>query len=313
MGHPNESSVTYFIIKGISDAPEHQLPIFLLVLLICLVTLGGNLTILLLVCVDRRLHTPMYFFLGNLSTLDMFSTTVTLHRVLLNYITGNKTISFPSCMAQVYFFSSFTSDELLLLAAMSYDRYVAVCMPLNYLLVMNQRRCLLLAIVCWVLGLLHVIPYVVLLSGFSCYQSNLIDHFYCDLVPIMKLSCSDTSALEFLIYTDGLLLLNLTPCLLTVVSYGFIIVAVLRIRSDVGHRKAFYTCSSHLAVVMSLYVTLGCQYLTPASGNAVVSYKLFSLFNTAAVPMLNPLIYSLRNREVKSALGQKLKCLKAGW
>ncbi|CAH2313926.1 olfactory receptor 2AP1-like [Pelobates cultripes] len=307
----NHTKVTYFIIKGISDDPNLQLPIFLLVLFMYIITLGGNMTIFLLICMDRHLHTPMYFFLSNLSVMDMSSTTVTLHRILVKYVTGNGTITFFCCMTQVYFFSSITGDQLLLLTAMSYDRYAAICMALRYPLVMNSKTCCLLAIVCWMLGFLQVIPYIILLSSYTCYRSNSINHFYCDLVPVMKLSCSDTLALEILIFTEGLLLLNLTPCLLTFISYVFIIVTILRIQTKIGRRKAFYTCSSHLIVVLFLYITIGCQYLTPVSTNTVISYKLFSLFNTAAVPMVNPLIYSLRNNDVKSAFGRRVKYFRA--
>ncbi|KAM4641229.1 olfactory receptor 8K1-like [Discoglossus pictus] len=241
MDEMDQTRVTYFIIKGISDIPEFQAPIFLLVLLIYLTTLGGNLTIVLLVCLDSHLHTPMYFFLGNLSLLDMSSATVTLHSTLVAFVTGDNTVSF-----------------------------------LEY----------------------------------SCYVSNIINHFFCDLVPLMKLSCSDTSVLEMLILTEGMLINLLTPSSLTFISYVFIIGTILKIRSSTGRSKAFYTCSSHLTVVLLLYMTLFCQYIRPISTDSLESNKLFSLFNTALVPMLNPLIYSLKNKDVKSALRRQLNLLK---
>ncbi|XP_053545502.1 olfactory receptor 6C74-like [Bombina bombina] len=306
----NQTRVTYFIIKGISDVPQLQLPIFLLVLLIYLTTLGANTAIFLLVCLDPQLHTPMYFFLGNLSIMDMFCSTITLHKALVIFVTGNKTVSFNSCIAQLYMFSCLACDELLILTAMSYDRYVAICNPLHYPMVMNPKVCALLAFICWVLGFIEVIPYVVLLLELSCYRSNIINHFFCDLVPIVKLTCSDTSVLDIVILIEGLLLLSLIPFLLTFISYIFIIVTILKIRSSTGRRKAFYTCSSHLTVVLLLYVTLVCQYLRPTSSESLNSNKLFSLFNTAAVPMLNPLIYSLKNKDVKSSLRRRLKACK---
>ncbi|KAM8952795.1 olfactory receptor 6C1-like [Pelodytes ibericus] len=307
MEEGNRTTVTYFIIAGISDAPKLQVPIFLLVLLIYLLTLGGNMTILLLVCLDPHLHTPMYFFLWNLSIMDLSSSTVTLHKILGIFISGDNTVSFRNCMAQFYMFSSLACSELLILTAMSYDRYVAICNPLHYPTVMTRGVCGLLATACWILGFLEVVPYLVLLLDFSCYRSNIVNHFFCDLVPLMNLSCSDTSILELVTLVEGLLLLSLTPFVLTFVSYVFIIVAILRIRSTTGRRKAFYTCSSHLAVVILLYVTLVCQYLRPPAKETLESNKLFSLFNTAAVPVLNPLIYSLKNKDVMSAIRRQVK------
>ncbi|XP_053330106.1 olfactory receptor 8D1-like [Spea bombifrons] len=304
----NQTMVTYFIIKGISDAPELQLPIFLLVLLIYLITLGGNLTILLLVCLDRHLRTPMYFFLSNLSILDMCSVTVTLHKVLIIFITKDNTVSYSPCMTQMYFFGSLICDELLLLTAMSYDRYVAICKPLHYHTSMNGRVCASLAIACWLFGFVEVIPYIELLVGFSCYRSNIINHFFCDLVPLMKLSCSDTYLLEVLSLTEGLLLITIVPFMFTFISYVFIIMTIVRIRTSSGRLKAFYTCSSHLTVVVLLYGILLSQYLRPVSTNTSDSNRFFSLFNTAVVPMLNPLIYSLKNKDVKRALARRLGC-----
>ncbi|XP_071980907.1 olfactory receptor 5V1-like [Engystomops pustulosus] len=305
----NQSLVAYFIIKGISDAPEVQSMIFLLVFLTYLLSLGGNTMILLLVCLDHKLHTPMYFFLANLSVLDMFSTTVTLHNILFMYITGDNTISYSGCMCQMYFFGFLICDELLFLTAMSYDRYVAICNPLKYHLVMNPSICVGLAFVCWVLGMIEVIPYITLLLGFSCYKSNVINHFFCDLVPLMILSCSDTSTLEILSVTEGLVLITFIPFTLKFISYVFIISTILKIHSSTGRRKAFYTCSSHLTVVILLYSTLFYQYLRPTSSDTSKSNKFFSLFNTAAIPVLNPLIYSLKNKDVKEAMMRKITFL----
>ncbi|XP_069612034.1 olfactory receptor 5AR1-like [Ranitomeya imitator] len=306
----NQTKVTFFIIKGISSLPELQALIFLLVLLIYLLTLGGNVTILLLVCLDHHLHTPMYFFLCNLSILDISSSTISLHKILVAYLTGDHNVSFLSCMLQFYIFSCLACNELLILVAMSYDRYVAICQPLRYSVIMNSKVCALLAMACWVTSFVEVVPYVVLLSSFSCYKSNIINHFFCDLVPLLSLTCSDTSTLKLLSLIEGLLLLSITPFVLTFTPYVFIIASILRIRSTTGRRKAFYTCSSHITVVILLYVTLVCQYLKPTTADSLESNKLFSLFNTAAVPMLNPLIYSLKNRDVKSSLRRKLTLTK---
>ncbi|XP_063289296.1 olfactory receptor 8G50-like [Pelobates fuscus] len=307
MESKNQSLVRYFIIQGISGLPELQVPIFLLVLFLYILTLAGNMTILLLVCLDRHLHTPMYFFLCNLSILDMFSTTVTQHNVLVFFITKNNRVSYNTCITQMYFYGSFICDELLFLTAMSYDRYVAICNPLRYHMYMNSRACTLLALSCWLIGFLEIIPYVLLLLNLSCYKSNIVNHFFCDLVPLMKLSCSDTSFLEILSLTEGFILISFIPFLLTFISYVFIIVSILKIRSSIGRRKAFYTCSSQVTVVILLYVTLLSQYLRPTSTDISESSKFFSLFNTAIVPLVNPLMYSLKNQDVKAALTRRMR------
>ncbi|XP_053330055.1 olfactory receptor 6C74-like [Spea bombifrons] len=306
VGRKNHTPVTYFIIKGISEVPELQTLVFLLVLFIYLITVSGNMTLLLLVCVDSHLHTPMYFFLGNLSFLDVFCLTITLHKILLTFISGDKTVSFFNCMSQMYLFSSLTCNELLLLTAMSYDRYMAVCNPLHYHMVMSPRICTLLAAACWLMGFMEVIPHMWAISRFSCYKSNEINHYFCDILPIMKLSCSDTAILKLVIFLEGLLLVSFTPFLLTLISYVFIIATILRIRTSIGRRKAFYTCSSHLTVVIILYMSLCSQYLRPSSTDTLDSNKVFSLFNTAAVPVLNPFIYSLKNKDVKASVRRQL-------
>ncbi|XP_071980832.1 olfactory receptor 6C1-like [Engystomops pustulosus] len=301
MDQKNETAVLYFILKGISDVPKLQPLVFSLVLLIYHITFGGNVTILLLVFLDSELHTPMYFFLCNLSVLDILSTTVTLHKVLS--ITGHSIISFTGCMLQMSIFSWLSGNELILLTAMSYDRYVAICNPLRYTMVMSSRLCVALASFCWVISLLQILPAVVLLSRLTCYTSHVIDHFFCDIMPLIDLSCSDTSVLQLLIFTEGALLSTFTPFLLTFISYVFIISTIVRIQSSNGRSKAFYTCSSHLTVVALHYSSLVCQYLTPVG--TIAANKFLALLNTAVVPMLNPVIYSLKNKDVKSAVQRK--------
>ncbi|XP_018421047.1 PREDICTED: olfactory receptor 8A1-like [Nanorana parkeri] len=302
----NKTFTDYFIIKGISDVLEIQITIFILVLLVYLITLGGNMTILLLICLDSHLHTPMYFFLANLSIVDMSCIATALHKIPTSFVTGDKTISFLGCMAQTFMAGSLSVHELFILTAMSYDRYVAVCNPLNYHLIMNHRNCALLASLCWALGFLLVSPLAGILSSFCCYSSIEINHFLCDIVPIMKITCSDTSVLDILFFFEGLFLFIIAPFLLTFVSYVFIIAAILKIRSNTGRRKAFYTCSSHLTAVILLYTILVSQYLTPSSTSTLDSKKLYALFNTAAIPLLNPLIYSLKNKDVKACLRRRL-------
>ncbi|XP_069800251.1 olfactory receptor 5B12-like [Dendropsophus ebraccatus] len=303
----NETVIEYFIIKGISDVPELQVTIFVVVLLIYLITLGGNMVILILIFMDSHLHSPMYFFLANLSVVDMASTTTSLHKILLSFITGDKTVPFLGCMTQSFMSGSFTVHELFILTAMSYDRYVAICKPLNYHLVMNHRTCALLASSCWILGFLFVSPLVGILSSFSCYTSIEINHFLCDIVPLLNITCSNTSILNMLFFIEGLFLFTIAPFLFTFAPYIFIIVTILKIRTSNGRRKAFYTCSSHLTVVILLYTLLISQYLVPSSSSNVDSKKLYALFNMAAVPLLNPVIYSLKNKDVKAALKRRFR------
>ncbi|KAM3912196.1 olfactory receptor 2AP1-like [Leptodactylus fuscus] len=305
MSSINQTMIEGFILKGISDVPELQVLIFLVVLLIYLICLGGNLTILLLVCCDRHLHTPMYFFLANLSVIDISGSTTTLHRIFVIFATHNHIISTLACMAQVYIFCTLTSNEISVLTAMSYDRYVAICRPLHYHTVMSRRFCGLLASVCWGFGLIEMIPTVVFISRFV-FPSKEIDHYFCDMLPMRDITCSDTSLLDFYILIFGNM--NIFILLsLTITPYIFIISCILRISSSTGRRKAFYTCSSHIMVVVLFYSSIILQYIGTISGNKMGSTKTFSLLNTAVVPMLNPLIYSLKNRDIKSALRRKLK------
>ncbi|XP_056397382.1 olfactory receptor 5B12-like [Hyla sarda] len=300
-------TITYFIIKGISDVPELQAPIFVLVLFIYLISLVGNMSLLLLVCLDSHLHTPMYFFLANLSIVDMMSPTVTLHEILLTFITGDNTVLYLPCIVQLYLFGSLTAHELFILMAMSYDRYVAICRPLNYTIIMNFKICIVLASLCWIFGFIAYASFIWFVFKISCFSTNVIDHFCCDLVPIMEIACSDITILKMLPSTQGLILYIIIPLILIFASYIFIIRSIMKIRSSIGRRKAFYTCSSHLTVSILLYATLIFQYVIPSNG--LGSKKLHSLFNMAIVPMLNPFIYSLKNKDVKTAFRRRIgKC-----
>ncbi|XP_069800297.1 olfactory receptor 6C1-like [Dendropsophus ebraccatus] len=310
MGQKNQTEIPYFILTGISDVPELQAPFFFLVLFIYLITFGGHTTLLLLVFLDSELHTPMYFFLCNLSVSDISSSTVTLHKILFMFTTGNNTVSFLECMAQMCIFSWLSGNELILLTAMSYDRYVAICNPLHYTLVMNNGLCVALASFCWAFSLLQILPAMVILMRFTCYKSHVINHFFCDVMPLIDLTCNDTSVLQLLIFTEGALLSTFTPFLLTFISYVFIITAIVRIEST-RRSKTFYTCSSHLMVVGLHYFSLVCQYLIPTG--TLKSTKLLALFNTAVVPMLNPIVYSLKNKDVKSAFRRQLCYVRTRW
>lgn len=299
-------TITEFILKGISDVPELQFPIFLLILLIYLNTLGCNISTLLLVCLDCHLYTPMYFFLANLSMLDMSCSTTALHKVFTIFISKKRSISYISCLSQIHFLCSLLCDQCWILAAMSYDRYVAICKPLYYYMIMSRRCCVLLASVCWMLGFLEMIPLTLLLSLFTCYKSNVINHYFCDIFPLREITCSDPTSLDLYVFIVGLLHLSIS-FFLTYIPYVYIILCILRISFETRRLKAFYTCSSHIMVVLVFYITIIFQYIASASMNSKTYNKLFALLNTAIVPMLNPMIYSLKNNNVKSALQRMFK------
>ncbi|KAG8552804.1 hypothetical protein GDO81_003076 [Engystomops pustulosus] len=298
----NKTFNEYFTLKGFSENPKLQIIVFVIVLLIYLITFGGNMMILVLVFLERHLHTPMYFFLANLSFIDISLTTSMLYKIFNSFLTGEKLVSFFECLSQCFMSGSFTIHQLYVLTAMSYDRYVAICRPLKYQLAMNQRTCVVLASLCWVLGFLFAAPLVWILSTFSCYTSFEINHFYCDIVLLRKMTCNDTSLIDLLSLLEGSVLFTLFPFLLTFVPYIFIIIAIMKIRTTTGKYKAFYTCSSHLTVIILLYTINTVQYMIPSN----MDYKkLYTLIHTVVVPMLNPLIYSLKNQDMKNALRRK--------
>ncbi|XP_069800191.1 olfactory receptor 5B12-like [Dendropsophus ebraccatus] len=303
-------TVSYFIMKGLSYDPKLQAPIFVLVLIIYLIVLLGNMGLLLLICLDPHLHTPMYFFLGNLSIVDMMSCTITLHRTLQMFITGDNKVPYLTYLVELYLFEAVIALEVLVLTAMSYDRYVAICRPLNYQTIMSYKICQLLASFCWIFSFLHYIPQISVAFKISCFTTNVIDHFFCDLVPFMEIICPHSlKMLRLLTNTEGLLVYNIIPFSLTVTSYIFIIRAIMKIRTSIGRRKAFYTCSSHLIVNTLLYTAFILQYYIPS--NIVGSKKLFSLFNTVILSLLNPFLYSLRNEDIKIAFKRRIGKLKS--
>ncbi|XP_050791737.1 olfactory receptor 2AP1-like [Gopherus flavomarginatus] len=304
----NETAVTEFILLGFGDLPNLQILLFLMFLVIYMATVAGNMLITALIVADQHLHTPMYFFLGNLSCLETCYTSTILPRVLVSLLTGDKTISFNGCFSQLYFFSALVGTECYLLAAMSYDRYLAICKPLHYSTVMNSRFCLQLAAGSWLNACLAITIFVLFLSQLTFCGQNEIDHFYCDPVPLMELSCSDT---HLSILMDFILacVFTLPPFLLTLTSYVFILVNILGILSTTGRQKAFSTCSSHLTVVTIFYGTMMIFYMLPKHDTLRDLKKVLSLCFTVLTPLVNSLIYSLRNREVKEALSKAVsKC-----
>ncbi|KAG5200132.1 olfactory receptor 8K3-like [Ovis aries] len=301
MEEHNRTVLTEFILMGITDRPELQAPLFGLFLIIYVTSVVGNLGMVILTKVDSRLQTPMYFFLRHLALTDLGYSTAVGPKMLVNFVVGQNKISYRLCATQLAFFIVFIISELFILAAMSYDRYVAICQPLLYAVIMSQR-------VCWALV---VIPYlystfVSLLVTVNIFNSsfcgyNVISHFYCDSLPILSLLCSNTHEIELIILVlSGFNLIF--SLLIVLVSYLLILTAILRMKSAEGRRKAFSTCGSHLTVVTVFYGTLIFMYVQPESSHSFDTDKVASIFYTLFIPMLNPLIYSLRNKDVKYAL-----------
>nr|XP_032639855.1 olfactory receptor 11A1-like [Chelonoidis abingdonii] len=261
----------------------------------------GNILIIILVVTDQHLHIPMYFFLGNLSCLETCYTSTILPRMLVSLLTGDRTISFRGCIVQFYIFEVLVTTECFLLSMMSYDRYLAICKSLHYGALMNGRLCVLLLSGSWIIGFLAITMTISLMSQLPFCGPSKIDHFFCDFTPMAKLSCSDTHLIEFLRFVLSTLC-SLPPFLLTITSYVYIITSLLRIPSTTERQKAFSTCSSHLIVVTAFYGTLIIVYLLPKTKILRDLNKVFSLFYTVPTPLVNPLIYSLRNKEVKKAL-----------
>ncbi|KAM7145689.1 olfactory receptor 6N1-like [Macrochelys suwanniensis] len=297
----NQTAVTEFILLGFGDLPDLQILLFLMFLVIYMATVAGNLLITALIVADQHLHTPMYFFLGNMSFLETCYTSTLLPRMLAILLTGDKSISFTGCFSQLYFFCALVGTECYLLAVMSYDRYLAICKPLHYSALMNTRFCLQLAAGSWLNGSLGTTIVILFMSQLIFCGPNEIDHFYCDVIPLMELSCGDTRLIVLLNFILACIF-TLPPFLLTLTSYMFILASILRIPSTTGRQKAFSTCSSHLTVVTIFYGTLMIFYLLPKRDTLRDLKKVLSLCFTVLTPLVNPLIYSLRNREVREAL-----------
>ncbi|XP_053120618.1 olfactory receptor 10A7-like [Hemicordylus capensis] len=302
----NHTSITNFILLGFGDNPEQQVPLFVAFLAIYVITMAGNLLIIALVVADLHLHTPMYFFLGNLSCLEICYTSTLLPRMLFSLLTGDRTITVNGCLVQYYFFGFLLSTECYLLAVMSYDRYLAICKPLHYTSLMNGRLCFWLVIGSWISGLLSNTIITSLVFQLSFCGPSEIEHFFCDLAPVIKLSCSNTHMVELATFILASMD-TMPPFLLTLISYVYIIMNILWIKSKAMRQKAFSTCSSHLVVVTLFFGSLIIVYVVPQTNTLKELHETFSLFYTILTPMVNPLIYSLRNRDVKEALYRKAR------
>nr|XP_056720485.1 olfactory receptor 6F1-like [Euleptes europaea] len=297
----NCTDISEFILLGFGRLHDLQFLLFLVFLVIYIMTISGNLTIIFIVTTSPHLHTPMYFFLGNLSCMETFYSSTILPRMLASLLTGDRTVSVKCCVIQLYFFGFLVSTECYLLAVMSYDRYLAICQPLHYGTLMNDKLCLKLAAGSWLCALLPISIIIILMSFLHFCGPIAIDHFFCDFPAFIKLASEDTQLVQLLAFILSAID-TLPPFVLTLTSYFHIIDTILRIPSTTGRKKAFSTCSSHLTVVTIFYGTLMVVYILPKSETWGDLHKIFSLFYTVLTPMVNPLIYSLRNEEVKKTL-----------
>lgn len=300
MNRANESSSKEFILLGFSDKPWLQTPLLVLLLASYATTIFGNVSIMMVCILDPKLHTPMYFFLTNLSILDLCYTTSTVPHMLKNICQNKKTISYGGCVAQLIIFLALGATECLLLAVMSFDRYVAICRPLRYVVIMNPWFCLKMTAFSWLTGFSNSVLQSSLTLNMPRCGHQEVDHFFCEVPALLKLSCADTKPIVSELFFFSVLIL-LIPVTLILISYGFIAQAVLRIRSAEGRRKAFGTCGSHMVVVSLFFGTGIYMYLQPPSSTSKDWGKIVSLFYGIFTPMLNPLIYSLRNKDMKEA------------
>ncbi|XP_030395482.1 olfactory receptor 1361-like [Gopherus evgoodei] len=299
----DQTSITEFILLGFGNLQELHFLLCLLFLVIYIATMVENILVVLVVA-DQYLHTPMYLFLGNLSCLETCYTSTILPRVLASLLTGDRTISVSGCITQFYFFGSLASTESYLLVIMSFDRYLAICNPLHYAALMNSKCCHQLIAGSWISAFLANCLVIFLASQLTFCKSSEILHFFCDFSPIVKLSCSDTNLIELLTFIMAFIF-TVTPFLLTMIFYVCIITTILRISSTRGRQKAFSTYSSHLIVVTIFYGTIIIVYMLPDTNTLRDLNKVFSVFYTVLTPLVNPLIYSLRNKEVHKALRRK--------
>ncbi|XP_044524298.1 olfactory receptor 150-like [Gracilinanus agilis] len=301
----NYSLVTEFILIGLTDQPELQLPLFLLFLGIHVVTVVWNLGMIILIKLSSHLHTPMYYFLCSLSFIDLCQSTVIIPKMLVNFSSEKNTISYPDCMAQFYFFVFFAISECQMLAVMAYDRYVAICRPLLYSLIMSFQMCSWLVGGVYALGLIGATVHTGCMIRLLFCEENAINHYFCDLLPLLKLSCSSTYVNEVVALVFSAFNI-LFPTLTIICSYVFIIASILKIQSTEGRSKAFSTCSSHIAAVGVFFGSTAFIYLQPSSVSSTDQGKVSSVFYTIIVPLLNPLIYSLRNKDVKIAFRKEI-------
>ncbi|KAM4881383.1 olfactory receptor 6C2-like [Thomomys bottae] len=301
-------TLTTFILLGLTDDPQLQIPIFVFLLFTYMLSLSGNLTIISLTLLDSHLKTPMYFFLQNFALLEISFTSACIPRYLYNIATSDRSITYTTCVIQVFFTDIFGVVEFFLLAIMSYDRYVAICKPLHYVTIISRRACRRLVLCCWVAGLLIILPPLTLFLDLKFCDSNVIDYFFCDASPILKISCSDTWLIEQLVIVCAVLTFILT-LVCVVLSYISIIKTILRFPSAQQRKRAFSTCSSHMIVVSITYGSCIFIYVKPSAKESVAINKGVAVLMTSIAPMLNPFIYTLRNKQVRQAFSHSFRKL----
>ncbi|XP_066468747.1 olfactory receptor 2A5-like [Tiliqua scincoides] len=297
----NQTFVTEFLLLGLSRSLKIRLLLLGLFSVTYIITLMGNMIIMMLIWLDSRLHTPMYFFLSQLACVDICYTSSTVPQMLINLHTPKKPISLPRCAIQMYVFLALATTECILLAVMAYDRYVAICHPLHYTFLMDKRVCLKLAMAAWTCGLLLPVAHAVLTWQLPFCGSNVIDHFFCEMPALLKLACADTEVIEK-VTSVGCIFTLLIPISFIMMTYICILVAILKIQSAQGQRKAFSTCASHALVVVLFYGSAIFMYMRPEASHSPGQDKMISLFYSIVIPLFNPMIYSLKNKDVKRAL-----------
>ncbi|NWR59909.1 OR2D2 protein, partial [Bucorvus abyssinicus] len=301
MASENQSVVTEFVFQGLSSQPGTQTVLFIVFLVSYLFTMVGNVLVITVIRADCRLHSPMYLFLANLSFLDICYISSYIPQMLVNLLTKKKTISFSGCAAQLYFSLAFGMTECVLLGVMAYDRYMAICHPLRYTIVMNRKVCIHMVVASWTSGLLSSMVITSVTVWLPFCRSDILNHYYCEVQAVLALTCAHTALMELVIFIFSILILFI-PFLLIIISYAHILSVILKIRSAHVQYKTFSTCGSHLMVVTIFYGTGICIYMTPTSRPPQDRDKVVALFYTIVAPMLNPIIYSLRNKDMKRAL-----------
>ncbi|XP_072472995.1 olfactory receptor 8D1-like [Notamacropus eugenii] len=297
----NHSTVIMFVLEGLTNQPDLQLLLFILFLGIYVVTVVGNLGMILLIAIGPQLQSPMYYFLSNLSFVDFCYSSAITPKLLVSFIGGKNIISYNGCMTQLFFFCFFIVSECFMLTAMAYDRYVAICRPLLYNVIMSPLVCSFLTTGVYAMGTFTTLVHTSCMARLYFCGPNIIKHYFCDIIPLLKLSCSSTHLNELLLMVLGTFNVFSTTTAIFI-SYAFILTSILRIQSAEGRSKAFSTCSSHLSAVGIFYGTIIFMYLKPPSSSSMTQEKVASIFYTAVIPMLNPLIYSMRNKDVKDVL-----------
>ncbi|XP_008508031.2 olfactory receptor 5L1-like [Equus przewalskii] len=307
MAKENCTTVAEFILLGLTDLPELRVFLFLVFLLIYGVTVFSNLGMIALIQVSSQLHTPMYFFLSHLSFVDFCYSTIIVPKMLANILNEDKTISFLGCTVQFYLFCTCLVSEVILLAVMAYDRFVAISNPLLYMVIMSRNLCVELVSCCYLCGTACSLIHLCLAVEIPSYRSNVINHFFCDLLPLLSLACSDVTMNELLLYIVATFN-EIITIMIILTSYLFILITILKMHSAEGRCKAFSTCASHLTAIVVFHGTILFIYCQPSSGNNMDTDRVATVFYTVVIPMLNPLIYSLRNKDVKEALRKVVGC-----